>query len=144
MTDSLTIAVLPELLSVCRLGADAPVPDWALNARPFCSITRTADELSLICPTSCVPIQPDDEQQMARNDGWRALKLLGPIAFTEVGVLLKVASPMRDAGISILPVATFDTDYVLVPGRELQRACDALRNAGHRISGLREDLTRTR
>ena len=70
---------------------------------------------------------------VAREDGLRALRLVGPFAFTGVGVLLRVAAPLADAGVGILPVATFDTDYVLVPEARLPDALAALRAAGHAV-----------
>jgi hypothetical protein len=133
----LTVELLPEPLSVCRLAADAVLPEWAVGAGPFCSITRTVDELSVICATSRVPSDPSEAVHpaalTAREDGWRALKLVGPFAFTEVGVLLRVAAPLAAAGISILPVATFETDYVLVPEARLTTALAELRAAGHSV-----------
>ena len=130
MPAPLSLELLPEPLSVCRLAAGAPLPEWAAHARPFCSVTRTAEELSVICATAEVPAV---SALVAREDGWRALRLVGPFAFTEVGVLLRVAAPLADAGVGILPVATFDTDYVLVPEARLPDALAALRAAGHAV-----------
>jgi len=133
----LTVEVLAEPLSVCRLAADAGVPEWAMRVGPFCSVTRTTDELSVICATAHVPLAGSpaalDSAMTAREDGWRALKLVGPFAFTEVGVLLRVAAPLAAAGISILPVATFETDYVLVPKTRLATALAELRLAGRTV-----------
>ena len=131
MAESLHVEVLPEPLSVCRLAADAALPEWATAAGSFCSVTRTADELSVICATARVPSGASASALAAREDGWRALKLVGPFAFTEVGVLLRVAAPLAAAGISILPVATFDTDYVLVREAQLTTALAALQATGH-------------
>ena len=131
----LELALLPERLSICRFAADAPVPAWALGPLRFVSITRTAHELSIIVPTEQVPrVEASDSAAEKRDDGWRALELVGPFALTEVGVLLQVAAPLADARVSILPVATFDTDYVLVPEPLLGRAIDALRAAGHAVA----------
>jgi hypothetical protein len=126
----IAIEVLPEPLSICRLAADAALPEWAVGAGSFSSITRTADELSVICATAHVP---SHASPITREDGWRALKLVGPFALTEVGVLLQIAAPLAAAGISMLPVATFDTDYVLVPEARLANALAELRQAGHSV-----------
>ena len=137
--ESLGIEVLPEPLTVCRLAADAAIPEWAASAGSFCSVTRTADELSIIGATERVPSGASAAGMTAREDGWRALKLVGPFAFTEVGVLLRVANPLAAAGVSILPVATFDTDYVLVREAQLTSALDALRAAGHAVAHRKGD-----
>lgn len=137
----LTLEVLAEPLSVCRLRPDAPWPDWATRAGSFCSITRTADELSVICATTLIPesraADDDPSAIVAREDGWRAMKLVGPFALTEVGVLLRIAAPLAVAGISILAVGTFDTDYVLVKATSLAAALDELKSVGHVVRGSR-------
>jgi len=132
MTDRLTLDLLAESLSVLRFAPDANVPEWALSRESFGSVTRTADELSIVCATTCVPLTPL-HASTTREDGWRALKVVGPFAFTEVGVLLQVAAPLAAAGISILALATFDTDYVLVQQTKLANAIAALRDAGHTV-----------
>lgn len=124
----LTIALLPEPLSICRLAPEAAVPAWALAA-PFCTVTRTRAELSLICASGRVPAAGLADGLVSH--GWRALMLVGPFDFAEVGVLLRVAGPLAAAGVSVMPVATYDTDYVLVRAPQLAAALDALRAAGH-------------
>lgn len=128
----LALDVLAESLSVLRFASDADVPEWVLRAGSFGSITRTADELSVICATDRIPSTPLPAST-TREDGWHALKAAGPFAFTEVGVLLQIAAPLAAAGISILAMATFDTDYVLVQETQLARAIAALREAGHTV-----------
>jgi len=128
----LTLEVLAEPMSVLRFAAAAELPEWALRPGAFGSVTRTSDELSVICATARVP-PAHTPQWTAREDGWRALKLVGPFAFTEVGVLVRVADPLAAAGISILAVATFETDYVLVLETRLAAAVTELRKAGHTV-----------
>jgi hypothetical protein len=105
-------------------------PDAAWTAAAtgaLVSITRTADELSVVCPQ-------DDAPPGARVEGgWRALKLQGPILFAEVGVLSTLAGALAGAGLSLFAVSTYDTDYVLVKERDLAAALDALRMAGCEI-----------
>jgi GNAT superfamily N-acetyltransferase len=122
----LTLTVLNDSLAVCRLGADDPVPTWALAGR-FCSITRTADELSILCRQNAVP------EGVRCERGWRCLRVAGVLPFSAVGVLASLAAPLAEAGISLFAVSTFDTDYLLVKAGDLARACETLRNAGHSI-----------
>jgi hypothetical protein len=126
----LVLDVLAEPLSVLKFPAETDVPSWAVRPGSFGSVTRTRDELSIVCATTRVPATPSSAST-AREDGWRALMVVGPFAFTEVGVLLQVAAPLAAAGISILAMATFDTDYVLVQETKLGGAIAALRRAGH-------------
>lgn len=114
---------LPGLYAVCRLGVDAAVPAWATG--PFVNITFTDDELAIICPAERVP--PDVR---AERD-WRVLKLVGPFPFTAVGVLASLATPLAEAGISLLSIATYDTDYFLVKSDGFEKAAAVLAAAGH-------------
>lgn len=102
---------------------DAPVPRWAKGT--FVSITQTADELSIICPAKGVPVAIRAERD------WRAIKIIGPFPLNTVGVLASLAAPLAKARISMLAVATYDTDYILVKGDALAPAVAALIRAGH-------------
>ena len=97
------------------------MPSWALELHEgFVSITRTPDELSIVCAQEAVP--PDTKVE----EDWRALVIPGPIPFEETGVLAALATPLADAGISIFAISTYDTDYVLVRASDLERALEVL------------------
>ena len=112
--------------AVCRLPPTEPVPAWA-GSTVFSSITRTADELSILCPARQVP--PGIKAEL----GWRLLQFQGPFAFGATGILNSVTGPLAQAGISLLAVATFDTDYLLVPAARLDEAGRVLQTAGHTV-----------
>ncbi len=123
---TLELEVLPGVLAVCRLPAGAPVPSWFGN-QGFASVTRTADETSIVCDASVVP------PGVVTESGWRAIKVAGPLDFGLTGVLLSLAQPLADAGVPIFVLSTYDTDYVLVKEAGLREALAALSEAGHRI-----------
>ena len=112
---------------MCRLPPAEPVPTWAGSA-VFSSVTRTADELSIICPATQAPDHPGTER------GWRLLKLIGPFDFGAVGIFASVANPLAHAGVSLLTIGTFDTDYLLVKAEKIDLAMRTLESAGHTIS----------
>jgi hypothetical protein len=119
---------LPGLYAIVRLACDAPVPDWATKG-DFTSITRTSDELSIVCATGNLPA---DVQSSHR---WICLKLEGPFPFSQTGILLSFIEPLSTNGIPIFAVATYDTDYVLIQEEFVGAALDLLHGAGHeRIS----------
>jgi len=126
MSHQLTIVVLPELYAICRLDADAPVPGWASSA-DFFSITRTANELSIVCKDSALPEGAHAERER------RLMQIEGTLAFTLTGVLAAVTAPLALAEISIFAVSTYDTDYLLVSEEDLQEAVQVLEAAGHTI-----------
>ncbi|MES2177115.1 MAG: ACT domain-containing protein [Gemmatimonadota bacterium] len=118
------LETVPQRLAVCRLDAMAPIPAWA-TGNPFFSVTRTLDELSVICDEAVVPAD------VVANRGWVAIRVVGVIDMSVVGVMLSLAGPLAEAGVSIMPVATYDTDYVLVRNEQLHDAMAALERAGH-------------
>lgn len=122
----LRLSLLAGTLAICRLDPGAPHPAWA-DAPGFRSITRTEEELSVVCDERAVPAGVKAER------GWRALKLRGPIPFAETGILAALARPLAEAKIGIFAVSTYDTDYVLVKEGDLDAARAALAAAGHEI-----------
>ena len=117
-----------DRLAVCRLASDDEIPQWALRSVGFVSVTRTADELSLICAENAVP------QGIQCETGWRIFKVEGPLDFTLTGVLASVAQPLAEAAVSIFTISTYDTDYVMVKEQDLEKAVQALAAAGHRVN----------
>jgi len=109
--------------AVCRLPADAPIPAWA--GAGFVSITRTPDELSIVCQETNAP----GEIQAERD--WACLQLQGPFAFTLTGVLASFLAPLAAARVPIFALSTYDTDWVLIPAACLDDALTALAEAGH-------------
>ncbi|PLS82320.1 MAG: hypothetical protein CYG60_24730 [Actinobacteria bacterium] len=122
----LKLKVLDGRMAVCRLSPDFEVPGWA-SAAGFFSVTRTADELSVVCPEGDVP------DGVRSEGGWCVLQLEGPFEFSEVGVLASVVAPLAEAGVSIFALSTYDTDYVLVKEEGLDLAVSALRGRGHEV-----------
>ena len=74
---------------------------------------------------------PSDVKQ---DRGWRCLELEGPLDLSLTGVLASVLQPLAAARVSIFALATFDTDYLLVPNDQLESATAALRAAGHVVT----------
>ena len=122
----LSLSLLPEEFSICCLDPEDEIPAWAMG-HAFFAVIRTPEELSVVCPSAAVP----PHVRAAR--GWRCLKVKGPLDFNQVGVLLSLAAPLAQAGVSIFALSTHDTDYILVREEDLSKAMTALRAAGHQI-----------
>jgi hypothetical protein len=123
---SLEFTLLEADLAVCRLERSSPLPAWAMGG-PFVSITRTADELSVICPGDAVPAG------IVSAPGWRCLKLEGPFDFSATGLVSAFSGLLARAGISLMVVCTYDTDYLLVRSPDLDRTIACLEKGGYRI-----------
>lgn len=114
--------------AICRLDATASVPAWARGDGPdeaatLLSVTRTGDELSIICDESLVPTGAPDVRV---ESGWAALRVVGTLDFAVVGVLARLSSALAQAGVSIVAMSTFDTDLLLVRAVDVGRAEAAL------------------
>ena len=122
----MTLLLLDDQFAISRLDPDAPLPTWA-TARPFFSITRTSNELSVLCRQDAVP------DGVLCERGWRCLRVAGAMPFSVVGVLASLTAPLAEAGISVFAVSTFDTDYLLVKEDVLEPAVDILVRHGHAV-----------
>jgi uncharacterized protein (UPF0548 family) len=125
----LTLVVVAGAFAVCRLPADAPLPPWATDGE-FISITRTTDELSVVCQEGAVP------DGVVCERGWQCLRVAGAMPFTLVGVLAALTRPIAAAGVGVFAVSTFDTDYLFFKAADFQSAVAALRGAGHSVAGV--------
>jgi hypothetical protein len=124
----LELLILDDRLAVCRLDQVSGVPSWATSG-DFFSVTRTSEELSIVCQESIVP------EDVKAVKGWRVLRLVGTFEFSMVGILASLTTPLADAGIGLFALSTFDTDYLLVKEDDLVRAVEALRSYGHGVHG---------
>lgn len=126
MPDHLSLMLLPSTLAICRLEPAAALPAWAA-AGSFYAVTRTSEELSVVCEQHLVPADVTCQRD------WRCLQVAGPLDFALTGVLARLAAPLADAAIPIFVISTYDTDYLLVQANQLAATADALRAAGHAV-----------
>ena len=122
------LAVMDQELAVCRLEAHDDVPQWAWRGE-LVSITRCRGELSVVCAAGAVPAEG-----VRAERGWRALAVMTEMDFAMTGVAAAITVPLAEAGVSVLPIATHDTDYFLVKSDRLADAIEALLGAGHHIT----------
>ena len=126
MSIHLTLSGLPDLYAICKLPSRHNIPTWAIQGQ-FFSVTRTPEELSIVCAEAQIPANVPCEP------GWRCLKVEGPLDFALIGILAALATTLAESGISIFALSTFDTDYLLVKDKKFQPAILALTAAGHRV-----------
>jgi hypothetical protein len=119
---NLTLRLLDGELAILRLPPEAEAPSWlSFSQAPLVSVTRTAHELSIVCASAVVP------PGVTCEAGWRAFTVEGKLEFSAIGILAAIVTPLAEAGISILSISTFNTDYVLVRSALLQAATAVLR-----------------
>jgi hypothetical protein len=121
----LALSLLPETLAIAHLPVGTTLPSWLADWLSWddsvVSVSRTQDEISVICRSDRVPADVEAEH------GWRVFKVAGPLSLSLTGVLMRLLSPLAEAGVPILALSTFDTDYVLVRDGRVPEATTALR-----------------
>lgn len=123
------LTLLEGTFVVCKLDPDDDPPDVSAMEGPFASVTRTDDELSVVCGEGDVP-----KHALKVERGFRAFKLQGPVPFTTIGVVSALTAPLAEAGISVFVVSTYDTDYLMVGEANVNRAAKILGRAGFEVS----------
>ncbi len=123
----MTLELLPQKFSVCQIEN----PGQADLTAPFTFLSRTDEEISLVCESEKAP-----KDALKREDGWRGLRIAGPLDFSLIGILAKIPGLLAAQKISIFALSTYNTDYVLIKEAQLQNALDALSRAGYAITAL--------
>lgn len=118
------IQLINDDFSICRVADYTKVN---LDT-PFCFSATTDEEKSLVCPTKMVPANTTH-----REDGWQAFRIRGVLDFSLIGILADIGRVLAGQKIGIFVVSTFNTDYVLTKKENVQRALDALKDAGYII-----------
>ena len=124
----LTMRLLKDKYGVCRLDENEIIPSWAQNGE-FFSITKTADELSIVCDEKDIPDNIKCEKD------WNILKIEGPLVFSLIGILSSISSILASKGISIFAVSTYDTDYILIKNKDIDKAVKSLIEERYEILG---------
>lgn len=126
------LQILDSTFSVVKFPPAEKIPLWALNADLF-SITKTDEELSIVCPSDCLPkdeVFPDIEKD------WKCIKVEGILDFSLTGILSSLANTLAENKISIFAVSTFNTDYLLIKSHSIEKAKIVLEKEGHSFSHI--------
>lgn len=127
---AVVLHALPGDYVIARLSPSSHVPADVLsstNLNGFVSVTRTPQELSIVCPATLAP-------EGAEIDGpWTALYASGPMPFGLTGVVTSLVTPLSSAGCPVFVTSTFDGDVLTVPSAKYDQARELLTAAGHSL-----------
>lgn len=119
-TKKLILSILPEKLGICHLDKNSPIPDWVKEGS-FFSITKTAQELSIVFPQEKIP------GGVLFEKDWKAFRMEGFIdGMHSVGIIASLSKPLAENGISIFNISTYETNYLLVEEKNLESAKEIL------------------
>src|SRR5258708_39236421 len=96
----LKLSILPQKYAVCRLDPNGHIPHWALLGDDFISLTRTRDELSIVCLQENVPTETKADR------GWRCAKVDGPFGFALAWAYVSARLSLSDWTHSVLSSAS--------------------------------------
>lgn len=112
----LTLSILPEKLGICHLAANSPIPSWATSGE-FFSITRTDRELSIVYPQEKIP------GGVLFEKDWRAFKVESIVdGIHVVGIIASLSKPLAEGNINIFNISTYETNYILLEEKNLEKA----------------------
>jgi len=117
----LNLLILKDKYAVCRFNNDVDIPEWIRDS-DFYSVTRTQEELSIVCKQS-----DSITGESAIDTDWRIIKIQGPLDFSLIGIIAEVSGILKSNGISIFTISTYDTDYILVKSQDLGKTVDSLK-----------------
>ncbi|HKJ81311.1 MAG TPA: ACT domain-containing protein [Ignavibacteriaceae bacterium] len=124
----LKLIILKDSYAIYRFNNNVDIPEWIKDS-DFSSVTRTRDELSIVSR------QADNIKEEYKADiDWRIIKIQGPLNFSLVGIIAEISGILGDNNIPVFTVSTYDTDYILVKNRDIDKTIDSLAAHGHEIT----------
>ena len=96
----------------------------------FCFISKTDEELSLVCSTNSVP-----ENAIECDNGWKAFRIQGVLDFSLIGILSRISTLLAENKIGIFAVSTYNTDYILTKEENFDKSIKILERNGYVIKG---------
>ena len=118
----MNLQIIPGGFAVCKI----PDASQVNTTDDFWFLSRTDQELSLVCREGSVPANHTDAEP-----GWSMFRVVGVLDFSLTGILSSLSGTLAEAKVGIFAVSTYNTDYILVKTDSLPRAIGALRAAGH-------------
>lgn len=120
------LKILDNKLKVVKLKISEDVPEIVFK-QEFYSITKTDEELSIVVDENI-----DIVNGIAEYD-WRAIKIVGTLDFSLIGILSKISSILAKAEVSIFAISTYNTDYILLKANKLDKAIQVLKENNYEI-----------
>tara|TARA_B100000029_G_scaffold436072_1_gene450485 strand:- start:104 stop:502 length:399 start_codon:yes stop_codon:yes gene_type:complete len=122
----LVLSILSETFTIHKFSPDASIPEEIMKSN-FYSVSKTEKELSLVCS------EVFEFQSLQSSNGWKCIKVKGPLDFNLTGILAGISDILTRGKISIFAISTFDTDYILVKSQEVSLARKKLKKAGYKF-----------
>lgn len=117
---------LPATAIPAAAGAVAQV------SGPFCALVIDRHEISLVLPRAALPqVQESLPEVEVAAEVCRLITVNVIMEPELTGLVARISEALADAGVPVLPFASFSRDHVLVPAAQVDDALDALRRLQH-------------
>lgn len=122
---NIKLEILPYSLSVCKVNN---ISDININ-KDFFFLGKTDEETSLVCPENDVP-----DNVIECENGWRALRIIGILDFSLIGIISKISTILADNAIGIFVISTYNTDYILIKEKHIEKTTEILIQKGYTVA----------
>ena len=101
--------------------------------QPFCALIADKDEVTLIAPQEMLAFFIERLVDHRSGGEYRLITFDLPLAPDLIGFMALVSRILTEAGVSILPLAAFERDHILVSAADFDKAWSALQTAQTRL-----------
>jgi uncharacterized protein len=115
------LKLLTETFNIFQLKPEEEIPS-AVYSCNFYSITKTNDEVSVITD------RPIDYLFAKSNPDWKGFKVDGILDFSMTGIIHDITKPLKENGISVFVLSTYNTDYIFVKADSFAKSIQILAN----------------
>ena len=130
------LKVLDGEYSIVKLNNNFKNRDFVINLQHyeggFFSITYTEDEISVVIEERKLDLFKFTEIDKL-NTNYVNIKVDEVLDFSLVGILYKITEILKTLKISVFVISTYNTDYIMIEKKNLERALETLRNNGYEI-----------
>ena len=123
------LTILDGNYLIFQADPGSPLPEW-IEKYHFFSYTVTDEEVSVICkqPGSI----PAGRYRLA---GYRRIiRVTGPLDLSLTGIMADLSGILAQNSIPLFTISTFNTDYILIEEKYLEKAISALAENGYRVN----------
>lgn len=111
------IRIINQDFSICKVE-DLSQIDYTDE---FCFISKTDEEISLVCSTNKVP-----KNVIVCDNDWKAYRIQGVLDFSLLGILSRISALLAENNIAIFAVPTYNTDYTFTKINDFDKSIKIL------------------
>ena len=104
--------------SILKVSTESELPAWINLDCSFLSLTKTDEELSIVCDSSCIP----ENEILNQSKQWIIIKMDEILDLSLFGILYSILKILKKNKISVFSISTYNTDYILIKEEDESKA----------------------